>query len=336
MIARVHGIPRPDDVYVQVKRLPDLFAKYDQDPVAMRAGAPGKVGIMELGFELRDGVTRLVHSYSTGQQTVRRALHIDPALPEMALGLIQSISSGIIQGDRLGIDIVAGPNTQALVMTQSAPKVYKMDTNYATQRVTVRVDSGAYLEYLPDMLIPYEHARFYQEIELDVAEDATMVFCEVVGPGRAARGESFEYDVIFTRVEARSPNGTLRLADSIMLAPELAAPTRSGLLGDRSYLASFYVLTREIDAASLAAVLHECVQGTTRLDGAASRLPGADGVVLRVVGDEWRDVETAIYRAWKVTRKAILGVDVPGTNTFKYGREPAAEWDIAEAVSPTE
>ena len=108
---------------------------------------------------------------------------------------------------------------------------------------------------------------------------------------------------------------------------------RDGLLGRRNHYASFYVLTRKVDVAALTLQLHEAMQGTAGLDGGASQLPGADGVVVRVVGDEWRYVETALYRAWKVTRRALLGVDVPATATAKHGREPAVEWETVEATA---
>lgn len=324
------------DRRADVDRLPLLFGDFAQDPVQMRAGAPGKVGVMELVFERRDEETRLVHSYTTGQQTVRRALHIDPELPGMAVGIVQTITSGVVQGDRMRADVVARANSQALVTTQSATKILSMDTNYATQRINISVEPGAYLEYLPGMLIPHAHSRFYQESEITVANDATLVFCEVVSPGRVARGEVFEYDVLMTSVEARNSDGELRLLDNIVLTPGEARPTRSGLLGGRDYFASFYVLTQATDAARLATVLGACAEGTSRVDGGASRLPHDDGVVLRVVGDRWQDVETAIYRAWKATRSELLGVDVPRINTFKYGREPATEWDAEEDADHTD
>jgi len=164
-----------------------------------------------------------------------------------------------------------------------------------------------------------------------VADDATLVFSDAVSPGREARGESFEYDLIVTRVQARNTEGRLRFSDTIVLEPKGIGVKRDGLLGSRNHYASFYVLTRKVDVAALTLQLHDAMQGTARLDGGASQLPEADGVVVRVVGDEWRYVATALHRAWHVTRRAILGVDAPTIATIKYGREPAVEWETEEA-----
>lgn len=139
----------------------------------MPAGAPGKVGLLQLRFEARGGRTRLAPGYASGPQRVQRALHLDPALPSMAFALIQSVSGGILQGDRLGIEITVAGGAQAHVTTQSATQLYRMERNYATQRV--RVEPGAYLEFLPDYLIPYRGARFYQEIAVEVADGATLL-----------------------------------------------------------------------------------------------------------------------------------------------------------------
>ena len=218
---RVHGVPQETDKYVLVKRLPARFAKYETEPTQLRAGHPSKVGIMELGFKVdADGITKLPRNYSAGQQMIRRVHYLETQPRGFATGIIQSISSGILQGDRLGIDIEVGPGAQALVTTQAMPKVYRMEQNYGTQRITMNIESGAYFEYLPDVLVPYNNGRFYQEMDLTVADDATLVFSDAVSPGREARGESFEYDLIITRVTAQTPEGRLRLADTIVLEPK--------------------------------------------------------------------------------------------------------------------
>ena len=288
----------------------------------MPAGAPGKVGLLTLEFALRDGATRLASSYASGPQRVQRALHLDPCLPGMAFALVQSVSGGILQGDRLAIEVTARAGAQAHVTTQSATKLYRMEQNYATQRMSIRVEPGAYVEFLPDYLIPYRGARLYQEIDLQVADGGTLLFSDALAPGRVASGEAFAYDLLFTRIRASDEAGRLRFADTLLLEPARADPRRPGLLGGHPNIGTLYVLTGRVNAAELANRLHACLQGIDGLDAGASRLPRDDGAVVRLRGVSMPLVQAACQRAWQAVRQAILGVGVPPVHRIKYGREP--------------
>ncbi|MGH8887411.1 MAG: urease accessory protein UreD [Egibacteraceae bacterium] len=307
---------------VAVERLPPAFARFEHQPEQMPAGAPGKLGLLQLRFEAQDGRTRLASGYASGPQRVGRALHLDPELPGMAFAFIQSVSGGILQGDRLGVEITVAERAQAHVTTQSATKLYRMDRNYATQRLRVRVESGAYLEFLPDYLIPYRNARFYQEVTLEVADDATVVFSDALAPGRTASGETFAYDLLHTRLEARDLFGGLRFTDTLLLEPGRRDPRRTGSLAGRSDLGTLYVLTRAVGSSGLADRLHDCVNAVSGVVGGASRLPGGDGVVARMIGDSSRAVQAALHQAWRTVRTATLGVGVPRIHSVKYGQEP--------------
>lgn len=305
-----------------VERLPALFERYQEEPEQMPAGAPGKVGLREIEFSLRDDATRMVSSYSAGPQRVQRALYLDPCQPGMAFALVQSVSGGILQGDRLAIEVTAGAGTQAHVTTQSATKLYRMERNFATQRISIRVEPGAYVEFLPDYLIPYRGARLYQEIDLHLAEGGTLLFSDALAPGRVASGESFAYDLLFTSIRASDEAGRLRFVDTLLLDPAPADPRRPGLLGGCPNLATLYVLTNTVGAAELAGRLHACLQGIDGLDAGASRLPGNDGAVVRLRGVSMPLVQAACHRARWTARQAILGVGVPPVRRIKYGREP--------------
>jgi urease accessory protein len=317
-----------EEAQVAVRRLPAAFANYEEAPVQMAAGAPGKLGLLQLEFVGGDGdPTRLLPHYASGPPRLQRALYLDPAQPNMAFGIMQSVSGGILQGDRLAVEITAGPGSQAHVTTQSATKLYRMERNYATQRVWLRALSGAYLEFLPDYLIPYRGARFYQELELEVADDATVLLSDSFAPGRVASGELFAYELLWTRVRAGDLEGRLRFSDTTRLQPARHAPGRVGMLGTHRDLATLYVVTRQVDAGELEAALYECVAAAPDVWSGVSRLPDGAGVVVRVMGPHSRAVQTALYGAWRVTRRLLLGTEAPALQALKYGFEPSTTFD---------
>jgi urease accessory protein len=299
--------------------LPAAFSRFPAPLPQMAAGAPGKVGVLELGFERRGDRTVLAHQYSTGPQRVHRALYVDEVLGDMAFVFIQSVGGGILQGDRLRVDVSVGPGARAHVTTQSAVKVYRMEADYATQHVYASVDEGGYLELMNDPLIPYQGARFFNSVELTVAEKATMIYADAVAPGRVAHGESFDYELIHSRLLARRPDGRLRAADTTVLEPAHHPPQRPGLLDGYAYVGSLLVLDDGAPGSVVASLLSDGLEQVVDAWGGASALPHGDGAFVRVLGSSSEVVQTALQVGWDATRRHLVGAGVPKTHRIKYG-----------------
>jgi urease accessory protein len=92
-------------------------------------------------------------------------------------------SGCVLQGDRLALEVAVGPGARAHVTTQSATKVHSMDANYAVQTQSIALADGAYLELLPEPLIPHRRARFLSDTRISIAPTATLLW-EIVQPGR--------------------------------------------------------------------------------------------------------------------------------------------------------
>ena len=107
-------------------------------------GKSGKVGILSLKLE-RDsetGKTVIREQYTHVPLFTQRAMYLEESLPAMAYVYIVSPSGGILQGDRYRIDITLDNNTFAHVTTQGATRIYKMEKNYASQIVNIKVGDG--------------------------------------------------------------------------------------------------------------------------------------------------------------------------------------------------
>lgn len=183
------------------RNIPPEIKAYLAEPEQLRVGKSGKVGILRIKFgrDPSTGKTVIREQYCRVPLFIQRVMYLEETLPKMAYVYIVSPSGGIIQGDRYRIDITLNNNTFAHVTTQGATRIYKMEKNYATQMVNIKVGEGSYLEYIPDQIIPFRNSRFYQEIELSVHEKATMVYSEMIVPGRVASGEKFDYDICYIK-----------------------------------------------------------------------------------------------------------------------------------------
>lgn len=306
-----------------VDQLPEAFRRYEVEPEQMPAAAPGKVGILKLEFEAREGRTRLVSHYNSGPLKVQRVHYLDPEMPAMAFVFIQSVSGGALQGDRLLVDVLVRSGAQAHVTTQSAAKIYRMEQNYVTEKIRVTVEPGAYLEFLPDFIIPYRHARFYQEVDLQVDEEATLLYWDALAPGRVAFGELFAYDLVFSRLRAFNLNGQCRFLDTLVIEPGRLDPRRCGMLGDWTDVGKFYVISRRVPAEELSAQLHRAVQEVSGVCGGASALFDS-GALVRLLGTRSRAVQTGLHSAWREARRILLGTALPPVYKIKYGSEPIA------------
>ena len=180
----------PDDI-------PAIFSEYDKKIEQLDVGKSGKVGLLRLKFEENSDKNKTVitDQYSQVPLYTQKALYYDENLPNMAHLFIMSPSGGILQGDRYRMDISLANNAVSHITTQGATRIYKMNSNYATQLININVGKDCYLEFIPDQIIPFRNSRYYQKVSLNVDPSATLIYSEIIVPGRVAMGELFSYDL---------------------------------------------------------------------------------------------------------------------------------------------
>jgi urease accessory protein len=282
-----------------------------------KVGKSGKIGMLRLKLE-RDsatGKTVIREQYSRVPLLVQRAMYLEETLPDMAYVYIVSPSGGILQGDRYLIDITLGNNTFAHVTTQGATRIYKMDKNYASQTVNIKVEEGSLLEYIPDQIIPFRNSRFYQEVNLNVHDNATMIYSEVIVPGRVASGEEFEYDICYIKTVGRNHLGRPRFIDTVKLEPKNENLRAEGILGNYTVVGTIYVVTKESYVKDLQYEISERIKGLEvkgKISGGTSILPARQGIIIRILGNSAEDVKKIIFDVVGIARKQIVGASFSG------------------------
>ncbi|MFF8594881.1 urease accessory protein UreD [Streptomyces sp. NPDC015220] len=297
--------------YYEPVRLPPELTALSAAPETLGPGSPAKVGILDLAFALRGDRTELVERYQKTPLQIMRPLYVDPALPGMAFVYVMATGGGIAQADRYRQDLRCGPGTQVLFTTQAATKVYRMEQDYATQRVHLTAADGAYVEYLPDPLIPFAGSRFHQGTVLTVHENATVVYGETVTAGRIARGERHAYTLLGGDLEIRRPDGTTLAVDTLRLRPEAhGGVTGPGVFAGHDHVASLFVVSGRRPAAEIADALHRALTGREVLHG-ASVLPEDCGAWVRVLAHEQPRLAEAVRAAWDAVRRLLIGHPAP-------------------------
>ena len=299
------------------RNIPPEIKAYLAEPHHLGVGKSGKVGILRLKLERDPGTGKTVirEQYCRVPLFIQRAIYLEETLPEMAYVYIISPSGGILQGDQYSIDITLSNNALAHITTQGATRIYKMERNFATQMVNVVVEEGSYFEYIPDQIIPFRNSRFYQEVELTVHDNATMIYSETIVPGRVASGEKFEYDICYIKTIARNHSGKPRFIDIVKLDPKKVDLTVDAILGNSEVVGTIYIVTREFYVKDLLYEINEKIkvfEDEGKISGGTSILPARQGIIVRILGKTAGDVKNLIFEVVRIARNEIIGASFSG------------------------
>ena len=175
-------------------------------------------GAVRFGVHLQDGVTRRGILHESGSLRVR----FPSPEAEGLSGVFVNTAGGIASGDRFDIDITAGEGARLTLTTAAAEKVYRAPGPAAQLNIALRAAAGAHLVWLPQETILFDRARIVRRIDIDLAEDASLLLCEIVVFGRAALGERMLHGEFIDRWRLRR-GGRLVFAETIRLDGDIGA-----------------------------------------------------------------------------------------------------------------
>lgn len=175
-------------------------------------------GAVRFGVHLADGVTRRGDLHESGSLRVRFPSPEDGGLS----GVFVNTAGGIAGGDHFDIDIGAGEGSRLTLTTAAAEKVYRAPGGAAELSIALKAEAGAHLSWLPQETILFDRARIARRIDIDLAEDASLLLCEIVVFGRSAMGETMQ-DGEFTDRWRLRRGGRLVFAETIRLDGDIGA-----------------------------------------------------------------------------------------------------------------
>ena len=227
----------------------------------------------------------------------------------MAYLYIISPSGGILQGDRYKTDIMMKNNAVSHITTQGATRIYSMNSNSASQMVNITLDENCYLEYIPDQIIPYQNSRYYQKVNLNIHDNATLIYSEVLTPGRTAMNESFDYDICYLRTYCKNQNNKFRCLENMKIEPKKYDMKTKGVLGKYNIVGTVYVLTKKDKIQKLDEIINEKIEKSELITSGTSILPNESGIIVKILGNNTEDIFEKIYDIVKITRKEILNAE---------------------------
>jgi urease accessory protein len=289
------------------------LASFQDEPLQMASCAVGKDGFLHLGFERRDDRTILADLDRRTPFTAQRALYPEPDLPDLAWLFTITTTGCVLQGDRLALEVTLAPGARAHVTTQSATKIHSMDANYAVQTQSFTLADDAYLEFLPEPLIPHRQSRFLSDTRISIAPTATFLYGEIVQPGRKHHhpDESFGATLLSLGVAAGRPDGRTLFTEKLVIEPARRPVRQTGVMGPFDVFANVILLTPKDAADRVHARIPAELDLVEGVAAGACHLPNDAGLIFKAVGRETEQVKAKVREFWSVAREEITGTALP-------------------------
>ncbi|MDE5642018.1 MAG: urease accessory protein UreD [Muribaculaceae bacterium] len=302
-----------DSPKVDFDSAPEM-APYLAQPDAMYIGCPGKHGYLNLGFELdADGKSVMRELNRRAPLIVQQELYFDESMPEMPCVYILSSGGPNVDGDRYVQNFTVHKDAFAHISTGAATKLAEMKRNYSGMTQKIVLEEGAYLEYLPEPVIPCRHTRFICDTEITVHPTASMVYSEVYMGGRKyyRDGELFEFDILSVTTRGQRPDGRQLFREKFIIDPQRGGLRLTGVMDCFDIFANVVVVTPPDKAAEIYAAVEPFIDRDKGLAAGITHLPNEAGLLYKVLGKETGPVKALVREFASKVRQAVKGRPIP-------------------------
>ncbi|WP_415753594.1 urease accessory protein UreD [Pseudomonas leptonychotis] len=251
---------------------------------------------LELAYGRDGDATRPTLRRHKGPLRVQKHLYAEG--PEVCQHIIVHPPGGIAGGDRLDICATVGANAWAQLTSPGAAKWYRA-AGPAYQQLTLRVEAGATLEWLPQETIVYAGAQAEITTEIDLAGDAKLLYWDIIALGRPASGERFDAGHFQAELNIRRNGQLLWHERQRVTGDDGLLDSPIGLDGKPVF--ATLLISGEIDSE----LLDRCRNLTTPVRGDLTQLPGL--LVARCLANEALHARAWLIDLWRLLRPELLG-----------------------------
>lgn len=273
----------------------------------------GRVGELVLDYARRGDRTVLTHSHCCSPWHFSPPIQLDDSA--CTYTPLLNPSGGLVGGDQLSVRATLGPDAHVLFSTPSANRVYRSLAETAVQTIELTVGSGAILEWVPDVTIPFSGSRFRQAVHVTLAPGATVLLWDAIASGRVARGERWAFTSLENEIRIVTASGQSVL-ERYVLAPSAHGV---GQAAAWDYVGSLYLIGDGVDAArwkqldaQLATIL-DARPGAV-LGGVSE--PAVPGLAVKLVAKSAPDLSETLDELWQAIRLTLWNLPRPALRRY--------------------
>jgi urease accessory protein len=208
--------------------------------------------LLDVSFIEKDGKTLLVHQRQKTPLKVTKTHSLTDGRLSITL---MDCSPGMLSGDRYQVSFVVGQGCRVFANNQSFTRVHPSRMNECSVlKQQLSIESDAFLEYAMEPTMLFRDADLQSVTEIKMSVGSTLLYHDVLCPGRTSRGEIFHY---------RRYSGKMRvwMADELIYANHLCVdpnihPVQSiGLWGKYTHLGNLFVFSERVNEQILTQVI---------------------------------------------------------------------------------
>ena len=199
-----------------------------------------------LSVKLSDGESRIDRLYQEGSARIRIP-RVPRGMPLEAV--LINTAGGLTGGDCMTWEFETGEGAAMTLATQACEKTYKAQgESEARVSVTLKLNPGSSLAWLPQETILFDHARLSRLIEVDMAAGARLLMVEPLVFGRLAMNERVVKGFFRDRWRIRF-DGSLVHAEEMRLGPDIAETlSKMAVAGGGVAVATVLMIAPEAEA----------------------------------------------------------------------------------------
>ncbi|KXW56937.1 urease accessory protein UreD [Ferrovum sp. PN-J185] len=245
--------------------------------------------------------TKLLFHRHSGPLRIQKVLY--PEDEEICHTLILHPPGGLVSGDGLEIDIDLQSKSHVLITQPGATKWYKSSGLYATQTLTIRVDSGAVLEWLPPETIFFKSTKAKIETLVELKKDSTFIAWEIYCFGRRLSNEVFDYGEVQSRYRIRLEGQWLLNERGLFNATDPFMKSSIGM-ANKSIFATFIIYHSELSKD----LLTLCRSVIPQENDSKHGLTLVNGMLIaRYLGDSSESAKNYFIKLWQLIRPLTIG-----------------------------
>lgn len=139
---------------------------------------------------------------------------VRPTFPgsQAAAVCLVTFGGGLVDGDRIDLDIEVAAGATLVVFTQATTKAFR-----GTSSQSIRADVHGTLVLLPDPVACFRGATHTQRVDITLHDEGSAVTLDGFTSGRAAYGERWDFDALDLATTVRR-SGRVLVRDAVRLA----------------------------------------------------------------------------------------------------------------------
>jgi urease accessory protein len=208
-----------------------------------RARGEGSVATQEFADR-----TRIKTLYQDGCAKIRLPNTHSRALEAVLI----NTAGGLTGGDRIAWAASVAAGGHLVLTTQACERSYRSTGDVAQVTTRLTVGAQAHLDWLPQETILFAGSKLRRQMEVDLAEGATLTAIEAVLLGRDAMGEDARDAMLSDNWRIRR-NGRLVHAEATLLTGAALERDSMSLLSGSQAFASIVHIAKNDDAAAMLA-----------------------------------------------------------------------------------